>query len=340
MSTIFTPTTAYRPFKAPKAMELAQEHAISLYWDTHQVELNDDIKQFHTKDGLKTANVSHESNRHMLEKILSLFTQMDLEVGAAYCQLLPYIKNNEWRCWYMTKAAREVTHQRAYAMIVEELGFPDSTWGEFREFKEMHDKIEVLSNVNGRDHSKPLDFAKTVAQILLGEGIALFGAFACMLNLKRSGLMMGTNLINEWSLRDEEKHVEGNIMAVNDIRTDLTESEKKELNDFILLITKRYVEAEHKFIDLVFEMGHQEGMTKQDMKDYIMYLADLRLESLGLPAYYGIEENPLDWMDWMLSGRKHNNFFETKMAAYDHTGLVGDIDYSVYAHLLDKKIYG
>ena len=205
MSVIFTPTKAYRPFKAPKAMALVEEHDISLYWSTHQVELNDDIKSFHTKDGLKTANVSHEANKNMLERILSLFTQMDLEVGSAYCQLLPHIKNNEWRCWYMTKAAREVTHQRAYAMIVEELGFPESTWGEFREYKEMHDKIDVISNMDGRDHSKPLDFAKTVSQILLGEGIALFGAFACMLNLKRSGLMMGTNLVNEWSLRCNER---------------------------------------------------------------------------------------------------------------------------------------
>lgn len=335
MSVIFTPTKAYRPFKAPKAMAMVEEHDISLYWSTHQVELNDDIKSFHTKDGLKTDNVSHESNKNMLEKILALFTQMDLEVGAAYCQLLPYIKNNEWRCWYMTKAAREVTHQRAYAMIVEELGFPESTWTEFREYAEMHDKIDIISNVDGRDHSKPLDFAKTVAQIGLGEGIALFGAFACMLNLKRSGLMMGTNLVNEWSLRDEEKHVEGNFSAINDIRTDLTEDQKSELNEFILDITKRYVEAELKFIDLVFEMGPQEGMTKEDMKLYIKYLADFRLVTLGLEPHYSIEENPLDWMDWMLSGRKHNNFFEGKMASYDHTGLLGTVDYSTYAAYIE-----
>lgn len=125
-------------------------------------------------------------------------------------------------------------------------------------------------------------------------------------------------------------------MAVNDIRTDLNDDELKELNDFILEITKRYVEAEHRFIDLVFEMGPQEGMTAEDMKQYIMYLADYRLETLGLDAHYGVLENPLDWMDWMLTGRKHNNFFEGKMAAYDHEGLVGDIDYSKYIRILTE----
>ncbi|CAL9989723.1 ribonucleoside diphosphate reductase small subuni t [Vibrio phage D148] len=339
-SVVFTPTTAYRPFKAPKAMELAQEHTIALYWDVHQVELNDDIKAFHTEDGLKTPNVSHESNKYMLEKILSLFTQMDLEVGAAYCQLLPHVQNNEYRNMWMTFSARESVHQRAYALIVEELGFPESTWGEFREYKEMHDKIEVISNIDDRDHSRPLDFAKTLAQILLGEGIALFGAFACMLNLRRSGLMMGTNIVNEWSLRDEEKHVEGNIMGLRDIMNALTPTELEELHEFIYEITRKYVEAEHAFIDMVFEMGPQEGMTKQDMKDYIMYLANYRLESVGLNPIYRVLENPLDWMDWMLSGRNHTNFFENRVTAYDHAGLVGEVDYSVYEGLLEQRLYG
>lgn len=130
--------------------------------------------------------------------------------------------------------------------------------------------------------------------------------------------------------QDEEKHVEGNIAAVEDIRSDLTTAENIELDNHIYELTRRYVEAEHTFIDLVFEMGPQEGMTKEELKAYIMYLANIRLESLGLNTIYDIKENPLEWMSWMLSGRKHNNFFETKMAAYDHTGLIGDIDYSQY----------
>lgn len=338
-SVIFTPTVAYRPFKAPKAMEMAQEHSIALYWDTHQVELSDDIKSFHTAGGLKTKTVSHESNKNMLEKVLSVFTQMDLEVGAAYCQLLPYVKNNEYRNMWMVFAARESTHQRAYALIVEELGFPESTWGEFREYKAMHDKIDVISNTAGRDNSKPLDFAKTLAQILLGEGIALFGPFSLMLNLRRSGLMMGTNIVNEWSLRDEEKHIEGNIMGLKDVKNALTPREVEELHEFIYLITRKYVEAEHAFLDMAFEMGDQEDMTLEESKQYICYLADLRLYSMGLTPIYGVDVNPLAWMDWLLSGRNHTNFFENRVTAYDHNGLVGEIDYSLYSELLEEMAY-
>lgn len=84
-------------------------------------------------------------------------------------------------------------------------------------------------------------------------------------------------------------------------------------------------------------MGPQEDMTSDDMKDYIMYLADLRLESLGLPLHYHVEENPLDWMTWMLSGRKHSNFFEGRIASYDHKGLVGEVDYSAYQIYLEPN---
>lgn len=136
------------------------------------------------------------------------------------------------------------------------------------------------------------------------------------------------------NIQDEEKHVEGNIAAVEDIRTDLTTAENIELDNHIYELTRRYVEAEHRFIDLVFEMGDQEGMSPEDMKKYIMYLANVRLDSLGLESIYDVDSNPLEWMSWMLSGRKHNNFFETKMASYDHTGLKGDLDYSAYAGLL------
>lgn len=328
---VFEESTQYRPFKYPWAMELAVEHNTALYWDTHQITMLDDYKQFHTQDGLATDNVVHDVNAYNLSKNLNIFTQMDMAAGALYCELLPYVKNNEIRNMWMTFAARESVHQRAYAMAVEELGFPDSTWGEFMEYAEMQRKIDVMTDLDNRDHSKPLDFAKTLAQLLLAEGICLFGAFACMLNLKRFGLMMGTNLVNEWSLRDEERHVTGNVQVLDEIRIDLTKEENKELNDTIYLIVNNYVDAEMLYLDLVFEKGPQEGMTKEDMKEYIKYLADLRLGQLSLTPQYDTSENPLGWMSWVLSGKNHTNFFEDKVTEYTHKGLNGDIDYSGYA---------
>lgn len=69
-------------------------------------------------------------------------------------------------------------------------------------------------------------------------------------------------------------------------------------------------------------------MTQSDLYEYIVYLSNYRLNQLGVSSYEGT--NPLEWMDWLLSGSKHDNFFEKKVTDYSHSGLDGSIDYSRY----------
>lgn len=337
MPSIFIENKSYRPFAHPWAVEIEKRHAIDMHWHEAQTDLADDLRQYHTEDGMKTDNVSHESNKNMLNKLLMLFVEMDASVGEGYTRLLPHVKNNEIRTMMMTFAAREVRHQRAYALAAETFGFTNSQWGEFAEYKEMNDKLDLMLQDVG-DLSKPINFAKYLSVILLGEGISLFGAFACLLNLKRYGLMMGFNNVNEWSLLDESEHVEGNIKTLFEIKScDLTDEENEELNEFIRKTVRSYEKAEHTFLDLVFEMGDQEGMTLQEAKDYISFLGRFRKYQLGLLPFEDVGENPLSWMDYILSGSKHTNFFENKVTDYSHNGLSGDVDYSKFMSALEDR---
>ena len=327
---IFEQTKTYRPFKYPWAMECAQEHSIDLYWDVHQLEFSDDIRQYHGKGGLDTTNVPAQFTKNMLNKTLAIFTQMDVAAGELYCKLLAHVGNNEIRNMWMNFGSRESVHQRSYALGVEVLDMPESTWGEFMQYKEMSDKIDLMVNLEGRDLTNKLDFAETLAQLLLSEGIALFGAFACMLNLKRYGLMMGLNQVNEYSLKDEMIHVQYNMRVLHEVRKELTATENGKLDRFIRELVAKLRDAEHRYIELVFEMGPVEDMTQQDMKDYIDYLCDLRLTQLNLGKLYNTTANPLVWMDYVLGGKQHTNFFEARVGEYSHSGLTGEIDYSGY----------
>ena len=88
---------------------------------------------------------------------------------------------------------------------------------------------------------------------------------------------------------------------------------------------------EDKFIDLAFGMGGVEGMTADDIKRYIRFIADWRLRQLGLEPIYGIEENPLPWLQSMLSGVEHANFFEARSTEYSVAASKGrwdEIDWS------------
>lgn len=330
---IFKENISYRPFVYPWAVEAEKNHRVDMHWHENQIEMQDDFRQFTSKDGLKTKTVSHESNKNMVEKLIMLFTEMDVQVGGGYSKLLANVKNNEIRTMWFTFAAREVTHQRAYALAAETFGYTNKDWSAFKEYKEMQDKIDLLTQDLG-DLSNKLNFCKMLSVVFMGEGISLFGAFACLLNLRRFGLMQNFNTVNEWSLKDEQEHVKNNIRVFLEARKELTEVENIELDKFVKNLVSKYVETECRFLDLVFEMGSQEGMTLDDAKSFIEYLGELRLYQIGILCSEEVRENPLDWMDYILSGSTHTNFFESRVVDYSHSGLKGEVTYSKYLNFV------
>lgn len=326
---VFERSISYRPFKHPFAVEAALKHSVEMTWDVHQIELQDDLIQYNSQNGLQTKTVSHAVNKATLDFNLSLFTELDKTVAEGYTKLLPMIGNNEIRNLLMTFAAREVVHQRAYALAAETFGFPDDSWTLFREYVEMQDKIDLMTG-DGEQAGTKLEAAKLLARIFLGEGIALFAAFASLLNLKRHGLLIGFNDVNQWSLKDEQEHVNNNIRVFKLMKLELSELENLELDAYVKELITAYVQCEIKYIDLLYSKGEQEDLPKEDMVGYIGYLGNLRAYQLGYITSEEVGSNPLPWMEWMLTGATHDNFFEKKVTDYTHGGLQGSVDYSKY----------
>ncbi len=71
-------------------------------------------------------------------------------------------------------------------------------------------------------------------------------------------------------------------------------------------------------------MGEIEGLSADEMKKYIRYIADRRLIQLGLKPNYGEKENPLPWLDWILNGDTMSNFFEKRVTDYNASGMNGE----------------
>ena len=92
---VFVENVAYKPFVYPELAEASQRHMIDMHWDVHQLNLQDDIQQYNSSNGLKTANVSHAQNKNILKRTLCLFTEMEITVGGGYVKRLQYICNNE-----------------------------------------------------------------------------------------------------------------------------------------------------------------------------------------------------------------------------------------------------
>ena len=59
-------------------------------------------------------------------------------------------------------------------------------------------------------------------------------------------------------------------------------------------------------------MGPMNGLTAQEVKDYIRFIGNRRLSQLGLEPIYDVQKNPLTWLDTMLNAVEHMNFLRVE----------------------------
>ena len=319
MSKLQIPSVSYKPFRYPWAVERALEHE-KAHWGEWEANLQDDVGQW--KDG----RILPEEKEHITQ-ILRLFTQSDVEVASNYLNVfIPMFKNNEIRAMLSSFAAREFIHQRSYALLNDTLGLDEHEYSAFLEYKDMKNKIEFMRT---QDCLTPESLAIALAQTVCNEGMSLFSAFVMLLNYQRSGKMKGMCEIVEWSIRDETMHVEGMTQL---FLTFVQETPNLDLENIKRIVKELYQEAvllEDAVIDQAYgKCTQKSGLEKEDVKKYVRYLADRRLQQLGLEPIYNIGSNPIGWLDWIVSGDSFKNFFEGRVTDYSASGLKGDWGWS------------
>jgi len=99
-----------------------------------------------------------------------------------------------------------------------------------------------------------------------------------------------------------------------------------DLKSRIYTIAEKMVQLEDKFIDLAFELGPMQNLTKEDVKEYIRYITDRRLISLGMKGIFKRKRNPLPWVEEMINAPTHTNFFENRVTDYSKGALSGKWD--------------
>ena len=310
---LIEPSLTYKPFKYPWAVEYAVDHE-RLHWGEHEAKLQDDLTQWKTK--LTSQEINH------ITQILRLFTQSDVAVGTNYLEhYIPKFKNNEIRAMLSSFANREFVHQRSYALLNDTLGLPEEEFSAFADYEQMQEKLEFMGNIDTSSYS---GLTQAVARSAINEGMSLFSAFVMLINYTRFGKMRGMGEIVQWSIRDETMHAEGMTKLFRVFCEEHPRIVNDEFKEQIYGMVREAVALEDKVIDLAYEMGPIEGLTAEGVKEYIRYIADRRLIQLGLKGNYGVKENPLEWLEPLISSTSHDNFFETVVTEYSADGLDGD----------------
>jgi len=338
MSALFERSKSYKPFNYPWAIDRAIEHE-KIHWGEWEANLQDDVNQW------KSGFITDDEKEHITQ-ILRLFTQSDCEVENNYCDVfIPIFKNNEVRQLLVSIANRESVHQRAYALLNDTLGMEESEYSAFLDVPEMNARVANMSPARFDIHSDDQTTARqnlgyALGQTIINEGIALFSAFAMLLNYQRFGKMKGTCEIVEWSLVDESAHVEDMLLLFRTMCEECPEILTDEFKATLYTMYKHAVDLEIEVVNLTYANDTIEGLKRDEVVQYIYYMADRRLIQLGLKPNYGVDQNPLPWMEWITSATSFKNFFEGRVTDYSKDSLEGDMFENPYIlHQCNVEIY-
>ena len=310
---LLTPNPVYKPFRYPWAYEawLTQQR---IHWLPEEVPLGEDVRDWQKKLSVEEKN--------LLTQIFRFFTQADVEVNNCYMKHYSRVfQPTEVIMMLSAFSNMETIHVAAYSHLLDTIGMPEVEYSAFLHYKEMKDKYDYMQGFN-MDSKR--DIAKTMAVFgAFTEGLQLFASFAILMNFPRFNKMKGMGQIVTWSVRDETLHTHSIIRLFKTFVSEnpevWDEGFKAELYEACDII----IHHEDAFIDLAFEMGGIEGLTASDVKRYIRYIGDRRLTQLGLEPRYNESKNPLPWMDMMLNGIEHTNFFENRATEYSKASTQG-----------------
>lgn len=306
----------FKPFAFPWAYDAWLKHEQS-HWLHTEVPMLEDVKDWKNK--------LNDNEKKFLTNIFRFFTQGDIDVAGGYVKnYLPYFPQPEVRMMLLGFAAREALHIAAYSHLIETLGMPEATYNQFMEYQEMKDKHDYILDISSKNGTLESTATHIATFSAFTEGMQLFSSFIMLLNFPRHGKMKGMGQIVTWSIVDETQHTENMIKLFKEYVKENPEIWNDDLKGKLYTIAEKMVVLEDRFIDLAFAMGPMADLSADDVKQYIRYIADRRLISMGLKGIMKVKKNPLPWVEEMINAPTHTNFFENRATDYAKGSLSGD----------------
>lgn len=276
---------------------------MALFWTVDEVDLGNDLR-----DWKKLS----DDERHFIKTVLAFFAASDGIVLENLAQrFTTEVQIPEARCFYGFQMMMENIHSEMYSILI------DNYIEEPSEKKYLFEAVDNIESVKMKADwaFKWIESSNCFAERLIAfaaiEGIFFSGSFCAIFWIKKRGLMPGLTLSNEFISRDEGMHTDFACLLYKHINNKLTNERICEIIDEAVQIEMHFV-TESLPVELI-------GMNSKLMSQYIKFVADRLLVTLGVPKKYKVE-NPFEWMD-MISLQGKTNFFEKRVSEYQKAGV-------------------
>lgn len=318
-----------RPMKYPVLYEMYRD-AIKNTWTVDEVDFSTDI--FDLKSKLTPAE------QHLIKRLIAFFATGDsIVANNLVLNLYKHINSPEARMYLSRQLYEEALHVQFYLTLLDSY-LPDD--------KERQAAFAAIDNIPAikrkaefcfkwMDSINNLDVLETKEhrrQFLLNlicfasciEGLFFFAAFAYVYFLRSKGLLHGLASGTNWVFRDESCHMNFAFKVIDIARKEEPDLFDEDLKKSIFKMIDEAVECEMIFADDVLSLGIA-GLSRNDMRQYLQYVADQRLMALGLNPVYQTK-NPFAFME-LQDVQELTNFFERRVAAYQ-VGVTGEVSFN------------
>ena len=297
------------------------------HWMPQEINMNADVALWKREDGL-TAD-----ERLIVKRNLGFFATADsLVANNLVLAIYRLITNPECRQYILRQAFEEAIHTHAYQYCIESLAMDEgkifnmyhevpsvakkASWG----LKYTKDICDPTFNT-GTPEADRLLLKNLIAFYCCLEGIFFYCGFTQILSMGRRNKMTGTSEQFQYILRDESMHLNFGIDMINQIKLEnpslWDETMQEESAQMILEATQLEIEYARD----TMPRGVL-GMNAAMMEDYLKFIANRRLNQLGLKEQFPGAQNPFPWMSEIMDLRKEKNFFETRVIEYQTGGAL------------------
>lgn len=317
-----------RPMRYPTFFEMYKA-AIKNTWTVEEVDFSTDLADLDRR--------VTPAERHLIQRLVAFFATGDSIVGNnLVLNLYQHVNSPEARMYLARQLYEEALHVQFYLTLLDNY-LPDMAEREqaFAAidnipsikrkadfcFKWM-DSIEALDKLETREHRRQF-LLNLICFAACIEGLFFFAAFAYVYFLRSKGLLHGLATGTNWVFRDESAHI---AFAFNVIATARREEPglwDDSLEADVVAMIREAVDCEAAFAEDVLSMGVV-GLSLKDLHGYLEYVADRRLESLGIEPIYNTR-NPLAFME-LQDVQELANFFERRVSAYQ-VGVSGEVGF-------------
>ncbi|MGB1957489.1 MAG: ribonucleotide-diphosphate reductase subunit beta [Luminiphilus sp.] len=297
------------------------------HWMPQEINMTADVATWKSSDGLS------EDERRIVMRSLGYFSTADsLVANNLVLGIYRLITNPECRQYLLRQAFEEAIHTHAYQYCIESLGMDEGEiFNMYREVPSVAKKAawslshtHELSDPNFSTGTVEAD--QQLLRNLIGfygvtEGIFFYCGFTQILSMGRRNKMTGVAEQFQYILRDESMHLNFGIDVINQIKLEnphlWTDEFKEEVTQMILEGTALEIEYARD----TMPRGVL-GMNAAMMEEYLHFIANRRLNQLGLSEQFPGAQNPFPWMSEIMDLRKEKNFFETRVIEYQTGGAL------------------